>query len=126
MDKSEFADTQGQLSVGMLLGTVYEHTSGTVHGLNGIIHVIYDRCVHLVFIMCPVSRPFPQSPVKYDGSGDLDISVPFMYLAPVLDQSIFYRESFGQEKRESRSFIHKKEKSEFFAELTVISCLCFF
>ena len=68
VDKSELADTQGELPVRMLLGTVYEHTSGTVHGFDGKIHVVYDCCVHLIFIMCPVSRPFPQIPVKYDGS----------------------------------------------------------
>ena len=60
VDKAQLADTHRQVTVGVRLGLVNEHTAGAVHGLNGKILAVYLRGVHIFLVVEPVTGGLPK------------------------------------------------------------------
>ena len=60
VDKAELAHTKRQVTVGVRLGLINEHTARAVHGLDGVILAVDLRGVHILFVMEPVTGGLPQ------------------------------------------------------------------
>ena len=105
----------------MRFGTVYQHAARTVHGLDREICFINDCGIHVIFIMLPVSGALPQSPVEHYRSRNFYIAIPLMNFSPIINQRISENHPFGQEERESRTFLHQQKKAQFFSKLPVIA-----
>ena len=60
VDKAELAHSHGQVTVGVRLGLINEHTARAVHGLDGVILAVDLRGVHILFVMEPVTGGLPQ------------------------------------------------------------------
>ena len=126
VDNAQLAQPQRQIPVRAGLRLIHQHAAGTVHGFDGIVLLVDDCGVHIVFIVIPVARGFPETPVQNDGRGDLLIAVSLMELVPVIQQSVFKDHSLGQKEGKSRSRLVHHEQSQLFAQLPVISLLGLF
>src|SRR5699024_9241893 len=83
-------------------------------------------CIHIFFVMIPVSACLPEMTAEHDRSGNLHIAVLCMDLSPVLQKRVFQRHSFRKEERESRAFFSEHEQPQFFSKLSVVSFLRLF
>ena len=59
-DRTQFAHPQGQVTVGMGLTGVDQHTAGAVHGLDSIVLSINDGGVHVVLVVIPMAAAVPE------------------------------------------------------------------
>ena len=123
VDQTQLAHTKGQVAVGMRLVLIHQHAARTVHGLNRIILLINDGCVHIILIVIPVTGIFPQLTAQYNGGGNLLVSFPLMDFTPVVNQRILKGHTLWQEKRETRTFLSKHEQAQFLAQLPVVALL---
>ena len=125
VDKPKFADAQRQLTVGMRLGLINQHTARAVHRLDGEILFVDHGGVHVVFIMLPVAGAFPQLAAEDHRRGHLDIAVFLMHLAPVINQRIFKRHAIRQEERKARAFLGQHKQAEILTQTAVVALLRF-
>ena len=59
VNKAQFADTKRQILIGMRLGLINEHSARTVHRFYSEICIINDCCIHIVFIVVPMTGILP-------------------------------------------------------------------
>ena len=107
----------------MRLVLIHQHAARTVHGLNRIILLINDGCVHIILIVIPVTGILPQLTAQYNGGGNLLVSFPLMDFTPVVNQRILKGHTLWQEERETRTFLSKHEQAQFLAQLPVVALL---
>ena len=88
VNQTQFAHAQGQVTVGMRLVLIYQHTARTVHWLNRVILLIDHRGIHVILVMIPVAGILPQLTAQDNGSGNLLVPVPVVNLTPVINQGI--------------------------------------
>ena len=123
---AELADTQRQVTVGVRLGLIDQHTARAVHRLERERHIVDDGRIHIIFIVIPVAAAVPEILVEHDRRRDLDIAGLLMDLAPVVDELVFEHHAVGQEEREARALVHEREQAELLAELAVVALLGLF
>ena len=121
---AQLAHTQGQITVGVRLGLINEHTAGAVHGLYRKVLVVDDGGVHIVLVVEPVAGGLPELTVQDHGGGYLNIAVALMHLAPVVDEGVFQHHALGQEEREAGTLLGEHKQSELLAQLAVIALFC--
>ena len=63
VDDAQLTHPQGQIAVGARFGGVDENAAGTVHRFDGVVFLVDDRRVHVVFIVIPVAGGLPELPV---------------------------------------------------------------
>ena len=68
---------------------VYQDTARAVHWFNCVILFIDHSCIHVVFVMIPVSGSLPELAIQDDRSGNLYITSFFVDFSPVIKQGIF-------------------------------------
>ncbi len=59
MHQTQLGHAQGQVTIGVRLGLVDQHTARTVHGLDGVIFAVDDGGIHIVLVMFPVAAAVP-------------------------------------------------------------------
>ena len=123
---AEFAHTEGKITIGMHFGFIDKHTARAVHRLYGKICAVDDRCIHIVFIMCPVTGTFPERAVKDHRCAYFNVAVSLMDFSPVFDECVAENHTVREEEREAGTFIHYCKETELLAEFAVITFLCFF
>ena len=126
MNDTKLTHTQRQITVGTWLRTVYQNAAWTVHWFNCVILFIDHSCIHVVFVMIPVSGSLPELAIQDDRSGNLYITSFFMDFSPVIKQGIFQYHALRQEERETRTCIVHHEQAKFFAQFTMVTFLCLF
>ncbi len=83
---------------------VNNHAARTVHGLNGVIHIVDLGKIHVFFIMVPVTGFYPKLTVE-DNRCFYFLIPPFgMFFPPKVFQGVSYYHAFGVEKWKPRSF----------------------
>ena len=120
VDQADLPHPQGQLPIGMGLAGIDQHTSGAVHGLDGKVHVIDDRGVHIILVVVPVTGSLPQLTVEHDRGGDLHIAVLLVDLPPVVQQGILQGHALGQEEGEAGALVPEHEQAQLLAQLPVV------
>ena len=53
--QTDFSHTHRQISVGVHILLINQHTAGAVHRLDCMLNIIYYSCVHIFFIVIPMS-----------------------------------------------------------------------
>lgn len=96
--QTDFTHTDRQISVRMHILFVDQHTAGTVHGFYSIVFVIDNCCIHVVFVVFPVTASVPQISVQDDRSGNFYIACFFVDLSPVIQQCVFSTIPLGRKK----------------------------
>ena len=94
VNQTQLTDTQRKLLVRVRFGTIYQHSAGTVHGFNCEICLIDNGCIHIVFIVLPMTRALPQGTIQHHRSRNLNITVSLVYFSPIFDQCIFQHHTF--------------------------------
>ena len=124
--QTQLAHPQGQVTVGVGLAGVDQHTAGAVHGLDGVILAVDDGGVHVVLVVIPVAGALPQLTVEDHGGGDLHIAVALVDLAPVVDQGVLQHHALGQEEGEAGALVGEHEQAQLLAQLAVVALLGLF
>ena len=119
--KAQFADALRQVLVRMQPALVDEHAARAVHGLDGVVGVVYFRDIHIVLVVVPVPRPVPQVLVEDHGRFDLLVSARHVLFAPVIDKQVVQEHAFRQEEGEARALLVDVEQVQLAAELAVIA-----
>ncbi|SCJ66831.1 Uncharacterised protein [Anaerotruncus sp. 2789STDY5834896] len=119
--QAQLAHPQRQVAIGAGLGLVHQHAAGAVHRFDGVVLLVDDGGVHVVFIVIPVTAALPQRTAEDHRRADLYIAGLFVDLAPVVDQGIFQFHAFGQEKWEARSLLHQGKQFQLFSQLAVVA-----
>ena len=109
MDESELAKAKRQIAIAVLLGIVNEHAPRTIHWLYRIVLAVNLREVHVLFVVRPVPRLFPNPSIQYDRRANLLIAVAAMYLTPVIDELVANDHAVRMKERESRAFLVQAE-----------------
>ncbi len=55
VNHTDFSHTHRQVSVGVHILLINQHTAGAVHGFDGIILTVDDCCIHVIFVVFPVT-----------------------------------------------------------------------
>ena len=118
---AELAHAQRQITVGVRLGLIDQHTAGAVHRLERKRHIVDDGGIHIIFIVIPVTAAVPKILIEHDRGRDLDVAGLLVDLAPVIDELVFEHHAVGQEEREARALVHEGEQTELLAELAVVT-----
>ena len=63
VNQTDFSHTHRQVSVGVHILLINQHTAGAVHGFYGIILTVDDCCIHVIFVVIPVAGGLPQASV---------------------------------------------------------------
>ena len=124
--KAEFTHTDGKIPVRTRFRLVYKNTARTVHGLDGKVFLVDHRCIHIFFIMIPVSRRLPEMTAQHNGRGDFHIACLIMDFSPVVKKSVLKNHSVWQEEGEPGALLTHHEQSQFFSEFSVVALLCLF
>jgi len=85
MHQAQLAAANRQLSIGVRLISVNQHTARAVHGFYGIVHLINLGEVHVFFVMIPVTAGLPQLTVQNHRSHDFRVAITFMNFTPVIN-----------------------------------------
>ena len=126
VNQSQLAHTKRQITVRTWFRLVYKDTTWTVHRFDREIFFIDHCCVHIFFIMIPMSGCLPEMSAQHDRSCDLYISRFVMDLSPIIEKCIFQYHTFREEERESRSLVPHHKQTKFFSESSVVTLLCLF
>ena len=126
VNQAQFRITQRQFLVGVGTGIVNHHAAGTVHGFDGVIHVVDFGEIHVFPVMIPVAGPDPQLPVQDHGGHDLFVMVFAVHLVPVFQNGVADAHAVGMEEGEAGAFIVHAEDIQLFAQFAVVAFLCFF
>ena len=124
--QTDFSNTHRQVSVGVHILFVNQHTAGAVHGFYCVVFFIDNCCIHVIFVVIPVTGSVPQFSVQNDGCRDFYITIFFVDLSPVFQQCIFQNHTFRQEEGETRTFVQHSEQFQFFAQFSVVTFFRFF
>ena len=110
----------------MGLKLIDEHSAGAVHRLYRKVGVVYNRGVHILLVVIPMTAALPERTVEHHRSGYLDIAVALMHFAPIVYKGISENHAVGQEEREAGALIHDSEQAELLTELSVVALLRLF
>ena len=123
VDQAQLTHPQGQVPVGMGLALVDHHAAGAVHGLDGVVFLVDDGGVHIVFIVVPVAAALPQLAAEDDGGGDLHIAVLLVDLTPIVDKQVLQHHALGQEEGEAGALVPQHEQAQLLAQAAVVPLL---
>lgn len=70
MQNTEFCHTNGQFFVAAIATVEDKTVTGTVHGLKTEFLLVNVKDEHIVFVILPVTRSFPQLAVEHVGRDD--------------------------------------------------------
>ena len=84
---------------------VNEHAARAVHRLNGAVLFVDDRRIHIVFIVVPVPRIFPQRARKNNGRLNFHVSLFAVQFAPEIDKCVFQRHTVRQKEGEALALV---------------------
>ena len=121
--QTNLAGANGQLAIGMRLGSVHQHAARAVHGLNAVLLVVNDGRVHVVLVVVPVARGLPQLLVHDERRGDLHVAGLVVDLTPVVQQRVLKDHAVGQEEREARGLVAHHKEVHLAADLAVVALL---
>ncbi len=124
VNQSEFCQSLGQIPVRMKLSFINQHSSRTIHRLNGKISFIYFCKVHIFLIVIPMSRTVPELFIQYNRSPYFLIPCFFMLFSPILLQNVSQNHTFRHEEWESGSLFQDIKKIQLFSKLPVIPLFC--
>ncbi|MPM68873.1 hypothetical protein SDC9_115808 [bioreactor metagenome] len=119
--QAKLTHAQRQVAVGMGLGFENQHSAGTVHRLEGIIDVVDNRGIHVVFVMIPVAAAVPKLLVEDNGGGNLHVPRLGVDLPPIFDQFVFDHHALRQEEGEPGALVRQHEQAQLPAKLAVIA-----
>ena len=94
--------------------------------LDCVVLVVNDGGVHVLLVVIPVAGALPQLAVEDHRSGDLNVAIALVNLAPVVDERVLEDHAVGQEEREAGALLGQHEQTELLAELAVVALLRFF
>ena len=126
VNKSKFRHTLGQVTVTVRFALVHQHSAGAVHGFDCVVFVVNLNHVHIVFVVIPVSAAMPKFLIENHWRFDFFITCQCVFFAPEIFQSVSQHHSFGEEKRETGTFVENVEKVQFLAQLAVVTAFGFF
>ena len=124
--QTDFTHTDRQISVGMHILFVNQHAAGAVHRFDCIVFIIDNCCIHVIFVVFPVTASVPQVSVQDQRCRNFYIACFFMDLSPVIQQCIFQYHTIRQEEGETRTFFKHCEQFQFFAQFSVVTFFGFF
>ena len=122
--QTQLTHAQRQVTVGVRLRLIHQHSAGAVHGLYRVILAVDDGGVHVLFVVIPVTGGLPEVAVEYHRGRDLDVAVSLVHLAPVVDKGIFEHHALGQEEREAGSLLGQHKQAQLLAETAMVAALC--
>lgn len=126
VNKTQFTDTQRQVTVGMGLTVIDQHATGAVHRFDGIIFAVNLREVHIFLIVIPVTARFPKLAVHDHRRGNFIIVILAMNFTPVIDEFVAKDHAVWQEERKARAVVAQHEETKLFAQFPVVTLFCFF
>ena len=63
--QTQLTHAQRQVTVGVRLRLIHQHSAGAVHGLYRVILAVDDGGVHVLFVVIPVTGGLPEVAVEY-------------------------------------------------------------
>ena len=63
VNDTELTHTERKVTVGTRLGSVNKNAARAVHRFDGVIFAVDDGCIHVVFIVIPVTGCLPEASV---------------------------------------------------------------
>ena len=124
--QTEFGNTFRQIAVTVRLTLVNKHSAGAVHRFNRVIFVVNFDNVHVVLVVIPVTATMPQLLVEDHRRFYLLVARLGVLLAPEVLEGVAQNHAFGEEERETGTFVEDVEQVKFLAEFAVIATFCFF
>ena len=123
--QTDFSHTHRQVSVGVHILLINQHTAGAVHGFYRIILAVDHCCIHVILVVFPVTGSVPKLSVQNDGCGNFHIACFFVDFSPVVQQCVFQHHALRQEEGETGAFIQQCEQLQLLAQFSVVTLLCF-
>ena len=109
---ADLAHAKGQLPIAMRIRLVKEHASRAVHRLDGKIPLFDLQGEHILFIVEPVARLFPEVPGHDAWGFDLHIAAFKVSLSRInCEQFVPNDHPFGQDKGHPGSFFFQGKES---------------
>ena len=105
---------------------VNKHTARAVHRLDSVVFIINYSCVHIFFVVIPVSASFPKLSVKDNRCLNLYVAGFLMNFSPEINKCVFNNHALWKEEWESRTLFKKAEKLKFLAKFSVVTFFSLF
>ena len=121
VNKTQFTQTQWQVTIAVLMGFVHQHTARAVHGLYSIIFIVNLREVHVFFVVIPMAGRFPELAVHNHRRLDFLIAIAAMNFTPVVNQFVADNHAVRMEEREPRAFFMQAEQVKFLAQFAMVA-----
>ena len=121
MNRTDFTSTNREITIAVRLRAIHQNATRTVHGLNAELLLVDDRGVHVVLVMIPMARRFPQLLAHDKRCGDFHVSRLMMDFPPVIKQSILQDHAVRKEEGEAWSLFAHHEDVHFAADTTMVA-----